>query len=322
MQLRRRLMMAGATLCVAFAAGHTVQNGLPFRHAAADFFLPEPEQIEQLAASAEPVLSLPEPAPLELAAPILPAPAVAPVAPVQAPLVVPEGSAAAQTATADCTPRLDLVAAPGAMLELSLLAPCRAGERVVIRHGGLAVTGHTTSTGAMIATLPAMSRDAEVSVMFAGGETVTNSLDLPQAAQHRRFAVQWMGNDAFQVHAFENGADYGTPGHVSAADPHAPGPGLAPDRGFLTLLGDDGVENPMLAEVYTFPAAGTAVDVVLETAVTRETCAREIMGETVTSEGGTVTISDLTIEMPGCEAKGEYLLLKKFAQDTKLAAAD
>jgi hypothetical protein len=330
MALNRRLMRAGATLFVALAAGHVVQNGLtiPFLHSnpehsdAGPAAAPVPERIVQLAATIDPAPKQPDIGKLELAAPVLPALASAPATVTPAPLVPPVGGGLAEIAAVDCTPSLELAAGPGAMLGLRLTAPCRLDERVVIRHAGLAVTGRTSAKGALFVSLPAMTRKADVSVLFAGGETVAASLDLPEAELYHRFGVQWMGADAFQVHAFEGGADYGEPGDVSGANPHAPGAGSGPDVGFLSVLGDDQVDTPMLAEIYSFPAGPKPVDLVVEAAVTTETCGREIIGETLSSEGGVVKVNDLSMFMPGCDAIGDYLVLKNPAQDLKLAAAN
>lgn len=225
-------------------------------------------------------------------------------------------------AVTDCSVRLDLAGQPDAMIGVALSAPCRRDERVVLRHGGLAVTGRTTSSGSLYVSLPAMEAMAEVSVLFAGGETVVAKLELPAAASVRRFAVQWQGDDAFQLHAFEGGADYGTPGHVSAADPHLPVADSERSGGFLSLLGDDQVENPLLAEVYTYPGDGTDVRVVVEAAVTDRTCGREILGEALDSALGTVAASDLSVAMPDCDAVGDYLVLQDLAPDLKIAAAN
>lgn len=222
---------------------------------------------------------------------------------------------AAGNADDDCAPRLDLAAQPGAMLGIALFAPCRAGERVVLRHGGLAITGMVPASGVLAMELPALSHPAALSVRFADGGRVADVIALPGILDHERFAVQWSGDDAFQLHAYEAGAAFGEEGHVSAARP-----GRATDAGgFLTLAGDDQNERPLLAEVYTFSRAAH-VELTLEAAVTGDTCGRELLGETIRSRHGRVTIEELTVTMPGCDAVGEFLLLQNLAGNMKLAA--
>ena len=337
MKTARKLSLAIAVVAIALGAGHIAQNGLgsTAQVAAAE---PKPTAIVPLAAGpvetvparpllakvtpaiAEPAVPVtPEPAPLVLAA-IDPAPAVTLPPVTLPPITLPDPKLAADPAPGpDCTMQLDLIAQPSAMIGLTLLAPCHSGQRVVLRHAGLAVTGLTSASGALFAVLPGFETSGEVSVLFADGETVSARVELPDLARLVRFGVQWQGNDAFQVHAFENGAAFGTAGHVSAATPQRPVADGA--TGFLSLLGDDSAERPMLAEVYTFPA-DTAPTIVVEAAVTDLTCGREILGETLTSQAGTVVADDLTLAMPECSAVGDFLVLNNLVPDLKIATAN
>lgn len=235
--------------------------------------------------------------------------------------IAPTPQAAPEVATADCTAVLDLAAQDHAMIAVTLTAPCRTGERVVLRHGGLVFTARTSDTGSLFTTLPGMESGAGVTVLFGDGDMVEATVDLPDLAAYRRFGVQWLADDAFQLHAFENGADYGADGHVSAAAPHLPLAGIAGTGGFLTVLGDAGVDLPMLAEVYTWPAdAAVTVDVVVEAAVSDTTCGRDLLGETLTSSGGVSLVTELTVAMPACDAMGDILVLKNLVPDMTLAA--
>jgi hypothetical protein len=208
-----------------------------------------------------------------------------------------------------------------AMIGITLLAPCHPNQRVVLRHSGLAVTAQTTSTGALFTAIPALEVDATVELAFADGTDASGTITVPDVTTLRRFGVQWQADDAFQVHAFENGAAFGEPGHVSAADPHRPAAGMQATGGFLSLLGDSATENPLLAEVYTFPADPAAKpEVVVEAAVTDKTCARELLAETLTSTGGSVFVTDLTLAMPECDAVGDYLVLKNLFLDLNMAS--
>ena len=223
--------------------------------------------------------------------------------------------------TAACDTTLDLMTEANAMIGITLLAPCHPNQRVVLRHAGLAVTAQTTSTGALFTAIPALEADATVELSFADGTDASGTIAVPDVATLRRFGVQWQADDAFQVHAFENGAAYGAPGHVSATDPHRPAAGMQATGGFLSLLGDAATDNPLLAEVYTFPADLTAKpEVVVEAAVTDKTCARELLAETLSSSGGSVFVTDLTLAMPDCDAVGDYLVLKNLFLDLNMAS--
>lgn len=351
MDVKRKAARGIAVLAVALAAGHLVQS-------MSDKPAPKPQasaQLEKAPVKVQPVSAGPE-----AVAPVL-QPKPERTAPLQADPLKP--TAAPQATTADtarlpkapevtvsvrkaapvevaapviaavtdpvpgvtdaCPVTLDLMAEANAMIGVTLVAPCNPDQRVVLRHGGLAVTGKTTATGALFTALPAMESEAPVTVSFGDGTKATAEIAVPELTKLRRFGVQWQADDAFQVHAFENGASYGQPGHVSAADPRRPAAGLAAKGGFLTLLGDSTTENPLLAEVYTFPAdPADKPEVVVEAAITDKTCGRELIAETLTSTGGSVFVTDLTLAMPGCDAIGDYMVLKNLVLDLNMAAVN
>lgn len=320
---RRRAMVATGTLALALGAGHLVQNGLggapatragtpapPTLTAVIDRREPVPQAIVPLAATAEPALPPPR---AEIDNPTLPAPAPPPAVLAAPAMPLP------QPAEPDCTARLSLTALPGAMVGLSLTAPCDPAARVVLRHAGLAVTGRTADDGALFAVLPALVSPAGMTARLPDGTEVSATVALRDMDGLRRLAVQWMGDDAFQLHAFEGGADYGQPGHVSAADPGRPA--ADPSAGYLTLLGDARVDAPLLAEVYTFPR-GAEVLVTVEAAVTPATCGREILGETIYTDGSAPQRAELILAMPDCTAVGEFLVLPNPLPDLTLALAE
>ncbi len=249
-----------------------------------------------------------------------PAP-VAPVAPA-APLkqlelaTTPDIAQVARVPAPDCSVKLDLVPQSNAMIGVSLLAPCNPGARVVLRHAGLAVTGTTSASGALATVIPALTTDATVDVAVGNTPATSGQITVPDVAKLTRFAVQWQGADAFQLHAFENGAAYADPGHISAAYTGKPG-----ETGILSVLGDAKAELPLLAEVYTFAKSGNA-EIVLEAAVTSATCGREILGEMLVSTAGEVEVTDLSLAMPDCSGLGDILVLKNLMQDMTLAAAN
>ncbi|MFE3835875.1 hypothetical protein [Pseudogemmobacter sonorensis] len=242
---------------------------------------------------------------LELAA-LTDAPALPP-APVTPPVV--------PAAQQECTPRMALVAQPQAMLSVTITAPCNIGERVVLRHAGLAIAEEIGADGRVVIDLPALEATGEVSALLADASVLRDAVGIPGVETLRRFAVQWMADDAFQLHAMEAGADYGQPGHVWAENP------VSANGGYIVSLGSPSSALPMMAAVYTWPAGVTAEPVV-EAAVTDLTCGRELLGETLLSEKGAVTRTDLTLAMPDCGAVGDILVLNNLASGTTLAAAN
>lgn len=324
MKMQRRLALAVSLLAVGLGAGHLVQSraakptsapaNAPIGDQAA---LPadaeiRPDNVEQVAAGKEdlaPAVTLP----LPTRADPLPATPHAPTADA----AVGAGAVAADDKA--CPMTLDLLADNNAMIGITLIAPCRPNERVMVKHAGLSITGKTSASGTLLIELPALEADARLELSFADGEKIGSRVEMPEVKGMQRFAVQWLDQDAFQLQAFEDGADYGQPGHVSAAATHRPAPGLPATGGFLTVLGDASVDLPMRAEVYTFPGRGTA-EVLLEAAVTAETCGRELLGETISAIGGKVDVKELTLAMPECDAMGDILVLKNLVPEMKLAA--
>lgn len=334
----RRLMRVFAILAVAAAAGQLVQSVNAARERSAA--LPRPQGLEHVAAGpATDALPrvvmpaslppLPGMSPADRAAavlptadsvrPMLPGPEAAPPA-----LSAEPGLDLPGTATvAACPDALVLRAGPQATIGLSLSAPCHAGERVVVRHAGLAVTGRLGKDGTLSLALPGLAEAAEVSVLFTDGSRAEGTVALPDAAQYRRFAVQWQGADEFQLHAFEEGADEGDPGHVWAGAPHLPVLGQPASGGWMVSLGDASVPLPLHAAVYTFPSRpGPEPLLVIEAPVTEATCGREMLGETLVAAAGVVQSGDLSLAMPDCSAVGDILVLNNLAPALKIAATN
>ncbi len=307
---KQRIIRVAAIAAVAGATGFVMQSqdkGAPAPLATA-IVAPPVAQPAQVAAVETPVLEQVEPVVASAEPAALPETAAAPIAP-----PVMESAAAPEP---DCSDDMALIAQPGAMLDLGLLAPCRPDQRVLIRHGGLVVTGRTSSAGTLIASIPALVAPAEVTLAFADDTSVTQSVAVPDLAQFDRFGVQWTEGDAFQLHAFEQKTGQETFGDTLGT-PSAAG-------GFLSRIGDAAAPRPLLAEVYTFPAGVRAlsddVQLNIESAVTAATCGREILGETLQLTGGRLTLRDLVIEMPGCDALGEYVVLPNPVSPEKLAS--
>jgi hypothetical protein len=315
---KRRIALAAMLVAAGLGAGYIMlkrDNRERVAIAEPEPAAPPPSATETaLPVTPETVPTATLPPAAETAPPSAPPAAPIPIAPQPAP---PQTTATEGNVEEACPVTFDLGGRENAMLTLTLAAPCRADERVVVKHGGLVVTGRLSATGTLFLDLPAMTTDGAVEVVFPDGTLAKAAQPMPEVAARRRVAVQWQDHDAFQLHAFESGADYGQPGHVSAATPQTPSPGTTAKTGFLTRLGDDTVRLPMLAEVYTFPIIGPA-KIAVEAAVTAETCGREMQGETVVSIGGKVTTLELTMAMPDCTAQDSILILKNPVPALKL----
>ncbi len=239
------------------------------------------------------------------------------------PSIVPKTMADLMAPEASCNNAMDLSVVATTMIEVALLAPCHPNERIVLRHGPMAITAKTTADGSAFLKIPALDTAGEVSLRFADATEIKGAVSVPEMADLRRFAVQWLDRDTFGVNAFEAGAGYNDPGHISAANPgNLPLTGQI-GGGYLMILGDTQATPPMLAEVYTYPKdAVMPVEISIEAVVTTETCGRELLGEVIISDGGSPTVSDLVLAMPDCSAFGDILVLKNPVPDLTLAAAN
>ena len=311
MKRQRSLGLIAVTVLAALGAGQYMQSGVAESAVA---MMPLPT-----AAPDTPVALVPEPA-VQQSARITPAAgtplaafdAVAlPVAfdttPEPAPLPPP---APKPLATVACPVTLDVFAETGGMIGVTLTAPCHPNERVVLRHDALAITLRTTATGSLFATIPALTQTGDILLRLPDGTEHAGAAPIPELASMRRLAVQWMADDRFAINAFEGDADYGQPGHITA--------GAGP---LHVALGDSSVDLPMLAEVYTFPAQATP-RLTIEAEVTDATCGRELIGEALISDAGTVTVADLTMAIPGCDVLGGFVVLNNPLSDMKLALAE
>lgn len=298
----RRIGRILAIVAIALAAGHLVQTLAARKAVPAAAAVNLPTKIVELSAS-------PEESGLKMKAESLAKP------PPQKHIFLapPVGPVPDAVQAHDCTPMLTALTEPGAMVALTLRAPCDGSARVVVAHGGLTVTERLAPNGRLMLAIPALEQTGQFTVRFADGRRVTALHPVPDLVTVRRFAVQWLGLDGFVLHGFENGADFGQTGDVS---PSQPGPTSTGSS--LVSLGEPGVESPLIAQVYTYPVEGTA-DIVVEAPVTAANCGQEMLGQTISSLEGAVQVVDLTLAMPDCSAVGDFLVLKNLASDLKLA---
>lgn len=254
-------------------------------------------------------------APAVVAAPV---PPVLPVAVTPAPKTV--APAQSESLPEDCPIHLDLVPQDGAMLGVTLVAPCHAQERLTLSHAGLMVTAKTSITGSLFTALPALDVAGKVTVTFADNTREEALMPMPEVQDTQRFVVQWSGDDRFALNAFRAGASYGEPGHLTA-QPLAMLDGITEAGAAVVALGDASVPLPLLAEVYTLPADGKAA-LTVEVPVTAQTCGRDMLGEMLDSRDGKVTVQDLSLAMPDCDALGGFIVLNNLRRDLTLASSE
>jgi hypothetical protein len=205
------------------------------------------------------------------------------------PILLPAAEPAAE---GTCPVTVDLFADADAMLALTLTAPCRPNEGVVLRHAGLSVTYMTTATGSLFVDIPALDMKGEVTVRFPDGTEVAAAAPVPELAEISRFALQWIDGDSFNLST------------------DAP----------VVQLGTATTALPMYALVATLPDQATPI--AIEAPINAENCGREALGAAYFSEGGTLAIADLTMALPECDSEGGFVVLNNPIADMKLAAAE
>jgi len=212
---------------------------------------------------------------------------------------------------------------PMATVELAVEAPCMGNARLVVHHSGMTFTAITDEDGVLDLTVPALAERAVFIAAFDNGEGAVATTRVADIADFDRIVLQWQGKAGFQIHALEFGASYGEPGHVwSGADPKEAG-----DRttGTVVRLGAEDALSPLLAEVYTFPAADAdrSGDIALsiEAEVTADNCGRGISAQLLERKGADrMQTRALDLTVPGCTAVGDFLVLNNLLDDLKIAA--
>jgi hypothetical protein len=228
----------------------------------------------------------------------------------------PDLSSAACAVTATATP------APMANVDLVVQAPCYRNDRATIHHNGMMFTVATDKAGSLKMTVPALTTNAVFIVGFAANKGAVAITRVPNLADYHRVVLQWVGESAFQIHAREFGAGYGTSGHIW----HGMNENKSPDRhGSIVRLGDADTLAPHLAEIYTFPhrastQSGT-VSMSIEAEVTASNCGKEVSAQTIELGGaGRLKTRNLVLTVPDCTTIGDFLVLNNLVNDMKIAA--
>jgi len=224
----------------------------------------------------------------------------------------------------DCSVALSALPENGAMVHLYLDAPCNRDDRVTIQQGALIFTALTDDDGLYDVSVPALTTAPSFFALFADESGAKAVAEVSDAKNYERVALSWQGDAGLQVHAREFGADYGQSGHVWAQAPRTAAMAIRAQGGYLISLGDSRALNPQMAEVYTFPSASVqksgAVRLSVEAEITAANCGREVQGLSLqTGSGDRLSMTELTLSIPECDAVGDFLVLNSLLRDLKVA---
>ncbi|WP_417723044.1 translocase [Salipiger sp.] len=225
----------------------------------------------------------------------------------------------------DCGVTVEARPNAGALVDLTVAAPCYASERLTVHHHGLMFTQTLQPDGTLNLKVPALSEHALFIVAFDNGDGATASAEVPSLPFYDRIVLQWKGRSGLQLHAREYGSAYFTEGHIWSAAGGDTARAATGEGGFLIHLGNEDVPDALVADVYSFPA-GTArrsgeIAMSVEAEVTATNCNTRVEAQTLELNAAeSLRVRDLTLEMPDCDSVGDFLLLKNLIGDLTIAA--
>lgn len=211
-----------------------------------------------------------------------------------------------------CAVWLVVTAAPSAMLDVSVYAPCDHDSSVELTHAGLTFDARIGHDNQLVRQIPALSEEGAVTLRMPDGREQTDVVLVPDLAGIDRIALQWTAPAALSLHAYEFGAHFGDAGHIHAGNPQGPG---NPSRGFMTVLGDPLQPGARMAQVYSYPTGQSPengqVTLEIEVPVTDATCGKVVSAHALELNGvrGSGQVRTLNVEMPECDGTGGFVVL-------------
>lgn len=225
---------------------------------------------------------------------------------------------------APCNRQVQVTATDAAMLDVHLRAPCHLNERVEIEHAGLRFTEQTSPTGALTLSIPALDPAGEVTINFANGQMAGARAPVATLDGFERTVLNWSGKSKLSMHAFEFGAEPGEAGHVWRRSPRSVRASVNRLQGFLVRLGNPGVANPMIAEIYSFPSGWSdqygTIRLRIEASASKDRCETGVSARTAQRHSGD-SLRWVSLDLPhlGCDDNNSHLVLKNHFQDLIIA---
>jgi hypothetical protein len=226
--------------------------------------------------------------------------------------ITPVAASAPPAGDGRCQPKLDLAPLPGALIQLSLSAPCNRAERIVLRHSGLSFSAQTQADGRATIILPALKSDAMVAVYFQDSRLVLGKVTVPDVSAFARLAIVWDAPTEMDLRVADG--DKVLIGSTAMV--------AGPVQQVIALGAPQGA-NPVLARVYSVPGSRLDdADITGELRITEATCGRTLRMQTVYSVGGVAHQAERSVAVPLCGTAGDILVLKNLAPALKLAAPE
>lgn len=206
----------------------------------------------------------------------------------------------------DCAaPELTLGEAPSASVQLTLNAPCAAGQMVTIRHEGLVLPITLSDRGFWSGVLPVMLPQARFTADLPDGMQLVAVQTVSGLDALNRVALSWHGAAPLALHALENGSSFGDAGDVSAVAPRTADTTLG---GWMAHFETD--PDAVHVQIYTSPLAMTDIHLQVEASVSDATCGKDIGAEVRRVIGGKAEApARISLAMPACDdAEGAVMM--------------
>ena len=218
-----------------------------------------------------------------------------------------------------CGISISAKAQPLAMVALTITSRCLPDEQIILHHSGLMFSHKTDAAGIAKMAVPALSAKAIFVATFDNGDGALTMIDVPDADQFQRVALQWQGTKGLQLHAYEAGAGYGSDSQLSLQTaPLDLGSTKANDR-FFTKLGTADIADGFHAQVASFPSKDSgetqAIVLTVEAEITDENCGRTVVGEILRRNADNRSNGQqLTLYLPKCDAVGNFIVMGKILE--------
>lgn len=202
--------------------------------------------------------------------------------------------------------RLAVKAEPKAMLNIVIDAPCHENQAVTIMHAGLRLSYRTDVNGRVGAVVPAFDAGGEVTATFPGDESISAAAAVDDLGEVTRIAVVSPASQPVALNIYENGAEFGQPGHLTATHPRNT---KSRRGGQMFGLGDPEIGSGYVAEIYQFSSRTKSVRIEIAAESTGETCGSSVSGRSIMVQRGQRESHDLMLAMPECDGLGGTVAL-------------
>ncbi|MEM7441447.1 MAG: hypothetical protein AAF393_17795 [Pseudomonadota bacterium] len=215
---------------------------------------------------------------------------------------------------------LDIRATPtnGALISLTIGAPCHPASTAQIEHAGISFSQILDENGHAKITVPAFEEYATFDITLNDGVRGTVGAYVPDMSDVSRVAVSYGPDQPADLHAIASGAAPDSPDHMWRGAPSSKARALTFGGGYVVSLGT----GQKQAQVFTLPNtrtnAGARVSVQLQTKV--KNCDKAFAVQIVAVRNGVLTQNKSISLMDDVCKEGASFVLKNVVKDLTVAS--